>query len=257
MVARTWREGSEVGCTDEEWALLRAGFLGCGFRVVVPSGPARAGALARSHDLALEVARRVGGRLDEAPWSALAASTDDVALEVTGGWTHRFRAPSGPCHTRVVAWRTNDPHAEPRDAGPTRRPGVTLPWRVNADSPLTGLPALSGHHEARAATWLAGRVGVWRSTGGHLVDTTAGPPLLHTARGWVHPLPEDGTVPHHLWERACLRLGATAWRGPAPDDLTAVLCVAPDGRVTELSSLDEVALVSAPLERPRPPRAPW
>lgn len=233
--ARTWRDGAEVDCSGDDWAGRRAGFLGCGFRVVVPTGPHRAAALDRAHALVRDLADRLGAVLDEAPWQVLAHDDVGAALKVCGGWTHHFRAPLGACSTRVeILSPTVAPAGTPA--------GVTLPWQVNEHSPLTGLPALSAHHEARAARWLAERdgaeVGLWTNTAGHLVDTTAGTPLLHTSRGWRHPTRDDGVVPHHLWERACAQLDATAWRGPVPDDLDAVLCVAPDGRLTRLGALD-------------------
>lgn len=265
-VTRTWTDGVAVDCSDDEWAALRAGFLGAGFRVVVPSGPDRPAALARARDLAARVAERLRTRLDETPWRHLASEVRDPgpgggsgsgsALEVVGGWTHRFRASSGPCSTRVTAWTVptvptvpTAPTALPGTEGSSSAPapGVTLPWQVNIASPLTGLPALSGHHEARAEAWLRpGEVGIWSSATTALVDTTAGAPLLRTPRGWLHPVPHDGTVPHHLWERACARLQADAWSGELPHDLDAVLCVAPDGRLTHLTALDGVPLSDRP-----------
>lgn len=249
MEARTWVDGVVVPCSPDAWAQRRAGFLGCGFRVVLPAGPERIPALARAHDLAGEIATRLGAHLDEAPWRAL---TQDVAtagaLEISGGWTHRFRAPLGACATRVA--QAPQPGTAPSG---TALPGVILPWRVNEHAPLAGLPAISALHEARALQWLRDRgegvVGVWLNTAGDLVDTTAGPPLLHIPDGWLHPTAESGTVPHHLWERACADLAATPWRGPAPAhlahlDVDAVRCVAPDGTVTHLSAMDTTALTA-------------
>lgn len=87
-----------------------------------------------------------------------------------------------------------------------------------------------------------GDVGLWTNTAGHLVDTTAGAPLFHTRDGWRHPVPSAGTVPHHLWERACTLLQATPWTAQessaVPADLDALLCVAADGRLTGVTSVD-------------------
>lgn len=228
----TWVDGDQVDCPSREWAARVAGFLGCGFRVVVPAGPERAGGLRRAHQLADQVASVVGGTLDEEPWRHL--EREAGVWEVVGGWTHQFRAPAGACATRITPLPT--PDARWRWA-----PSVTLPWTVNAHSPVTGLPMVSGHDPAAATRHLAehapGTVGLWTDGEGHLVDTTAGPPLLLTARGWRSPTAAAGTVPHHLWERSALLLGAGE-RLVAASQAYALLCVAGDGTVTALTSVD-------------------
>lgn len=258
MGPRTWVDGVEVDCSEPEWAVRAAGFLGCGFRLVVPAGPERPGALRRARELAGEVAAAVGGVLDEVPWRQLARTRG--AYEVVGGWTHQFRGPVGVCATRVTPLPVGRPKWR-------AAPGVTLPWAVNEHSPVTGLPTISRHGAAQAARHVAahspGAVGLWTDSVGCVVDTTAGPPLMLTQEGWRHPTPTRGTVPHHLWERAAELLGAAAGTTP-PGVVRAVLCVGPDGSVTSLTSVDgtpadraahtaeRVRLARRTLERLRP-----
>lgn len=245
----TWVDGERVDSSAGEWSARVAGFLGCGFRVVVPAGPERAGALRRAHELAARVASVVGGDLDPEPWRHLIRTSG--AREVVGGWTHRFRAPAGECATRITPLPATDP--APRSAS-----AVTLPWTVNTHSPVSGLPMVSRHGETAAARHLVerapGSVGLWTDDGGHLVDTTAGPPLLLTAEGWTCPTATAGTVPHHLWERSADLLRASEGL-VAASRAYALLCVAADGAVTTLTAVDGTSTGegagshSAPVQR--------
>lgn len=208
---RTWVNGVETVLTESEWARRAAAFLGCGFRVVVPSGPVRTDALADARRQAFRIAELFDATFDEAPWQAAASCEDPV--EVAGGWRHQFRGPSGASTTRVSPLSGPTP--------PFRRLRCTrLPWALDAHSPLAGLPMVSGFEESRALTALGTETaGLWWNTDDHLVSSTAGPLLLRADGTWLVPSLESGTVPHLLWSRAAELLGARAL--PVDDEILA------------------------------------
>lgn len=199
-MSRTWVDGLETVLTEAEWARRAAAFLGCGFRVVVPSGPVRRDALAATRGQAVSIAALFDASFDEAPWEAADASDDPV--EIMGGWRHQFRGPAGAQTT--VLTRVPAPPQRWRRAS-----GVRLPWAVNPHSPLAGLPMVSGLEEAQALRTLEpDSVGLWWSTAGRLTSSTAGPLLLRVGGGWVCPPPGGGEVAHHVWNRLTELLAA-------------------------------------------------
>lgn len=197
---RTWIDGVETLLTEAEWARSAAAFLGCGFRVVVPSGPVRRDALAAARRQAVGIAELFDAALDEVPWQAADASDD--AVEILGGWRHRFRGPAGAQTTQLRSL-PSPPQSWHRTSA------VRLPCAVNGHSPLTGLPMISGFEESQALRRLApDTVGLWWNTDAHLVSSTAGPLLLSVGGRWHRPPLGGGTVPHFVWERTAERLGA-------------------------------------------------
>lgn len=229
--ARTWVDGVEVACDADAWDRRVAGFLGFGFRLVLPGGPARARAAAYARAQVTRLAALLDAEVDEQPWVTLLEEERQPsgAVEVVGGWEHRFRQPPGACSTRVTELTGAARLPDVRTAR-----GVELPWSVNEHSPTVGLPMVSSHGAARARRTLAdGEVGLWRNTAGQLVDTTAGTPLVLTAAGWTAPGERSGAVRHHVADRVRLGLGARD-RHPTPDEVLAVVCVDPVGSTTRL-----------------------
>lgn len=161
-----------------------AGFLGCGYRVVVPE-PA---ALPFAEQQARAVLDRCG--IAWAPWPDFG----EGPVEVSGGAPYDAgRRAFGPTQTRVVPW-VSGPVAPSANA-------VDLPWWWSSDGPLAGLPTISGLEEAAAARHLAdGEVGLWWSHRAELCTSTAGPLLLRLDDGWVHPDDSAGAVPSWAWE---------------------------------------------------------
>lgn len=197
---RTWVDGVETVLTEAEWARRAAAFLGCGFRVVVPSGPVRAEALADARRQAIRIAELFDATFDEAPWQAAASCEDPV--ELVGGWRHQFRGPAGASTTRVSKLAERPPSVRHLSS-------VRLPWALNAHSPMTGLPMISGLEESQAVRALTpDTAGLWWNTDGHLTSSTAGPLLLRMHGEWAHPPLDGGTVPHLVWCRVAEQLAA-------------------------------------------------
>ncbi|QCX28123.1 hypothetical protein [Nocardioides jishulii] len=232
--ARTWVDGVEVTCDADAWDRRVASFLGFGFRLVLPGGPVRPRAAAHARAQVTRLAALLDAEVDEQPWPTLLEEERESsgAVEVVGGWEHRFRQPPGACSTRVT--ELSGPTGAARLPGVRTARGVELPWSVNEHSPTVGLPMVSSHGAARARRTLAdGEVGLWRNTAGQLVDTTAGTPLVLTAAGWTTPGKRSGAVWHHVADRVRLGLGAQD-RHPTPDEVLAVVCVDPVGSTTRL-----------------------
>ena len=170
---------------EADWAAAAAGFLGCGYRVVVPE-PA---ALPYARGQARAVLERCGVGWDEAPWRTLPRGP----VEVAGGATYDVgRRESGPVLTRVT------PLTAPAPAPAAR--AVDLPWWWSSDGPLAGLPTISGLEAAVAERHLApGTVGLWWNHRDELCTSTAGPLLLRLVDGWVHPDEAAGAVASWAW----------------------------------------------------------
>lgn len=228
---RTWVDGLEVVLTEGEWARHAAAFLGCGFRVVIPSGPVRREALDAARGQAVSIAALFDASFDEAPWEAAAASEHPVGI--IGGWRHQFRGPAGAQTTMLTSL------AQPLQRW-RRASGVHLPWALNAHSPLAGLPMVSGLEETQALRTLEpSSVGMWWNTDGQLTSSTAGPLLLPVGGRWHRPPLAGGTVPHFLWERTAERLGADDL---AMDDevvaaASSLCAIDPLGAVTVIDSI--------------------
>ncbi|WP_110241871.1 hypothetical protein [Nocardioides gilvus] len=245
---RAWVDGVETVLTDNEWGRHAAAFLGCGFRVVTPAGPVRPAALAAARQQAVRIAELFDATWDEAPWRSAASGAG--AIEIVGGWRHQFRGPAG-AQTTVIR-SVPLPQQQWRRAS-----GVRLPWSLDAHSPVTGLPMISGLEEDQALRTLeTDTVGLWWNTDGHLVQSTAGPLLLRVAGAWLRPPAGDGAVPHFVWSRAAELLDAR--ESPVDDKVLAaaeaVHAVDSLGRVVTLRGaagadelLDAVARISEPI----------
>lgn len=198
-----------------------ADFLGCGYRVVVPS-PA---ALGFAQDQAQRVLALLG--IGWTPWPALPSGP----VEVTGGASYDAgRRAFGPTRTEVTPLAAPAPTAGPLAA-------VDLPWWWSSDGPLAGLPDISVLEATVAARHLPpGAVGLWWNHRDELCTSTAGPLLLRLAEGWVHPDAAAGAVPSWAWTLAAAERSAV----PARVDrellrrATAVLAVPPLGDVVRI-----------------------
>lgn len=165
--------------------MSEADFLGCGYRVAVPSPEAA--------DFARAQARAVLDRLgiDWAPWPALPSGP----VEVAGGAAYdAARRSFGPVTVRVHPFDTRPP---------TTLVAVDLPWTWPSDGPLAGLPTISGLAGTVAERSLApGTAGLWWNHRGELCTSTAGPLLLRLGDRWVRPDDAAGAVPSWASVRA-------------------------------------------------------
>lgn len=197
-----------------------AGFLGCGYRVVVPVPAARAYAEAQAR----EVLSRCG--IAWADWPDLGSGP----VEVAGGASYDVgRRAFGPTATRVTPLPPVDP--------PTEAVAVDLPWWWSSAGPLAGLPTISGLEATLAARHLeVGSVGLWWNHRDELCTSTGGPLLLRLDDGWVHPDDTAGAVPSWAWAeevRARAARPATTTRDVLAT-AAVVLVVAPTGTTTSL-----------------------
>lgn len=160
-----------------------AGFLGCGYRVVVPVPAAQEYAEAQAR----EVLSRCG--IAWVAWPELGP----LPVEVAGGASYDVgRRAFGPTETRVTPLPPTTPAAE--------AVAVDLPWWWSSDGPLAGLPTISGLEATLAARHLeVGTVGLWWNHRDELCTSTAGPLLLCLDDGWWHPDDTAGAVASWAW----------------------------------------------------------
>ncbi|UMG92077.1 hypothetical protein [Nocardioides sp. TF02-7] len=201
----TWRGGDPVATSAAEWDRRAAGFLGCGFRVVVPTGPPGGPAYRFARAQAERVARRLGLELDPVAWAELA--NRDGGAVVEGGWEYWPGRPFGPpwtCAARLDAATAPEP--------PVAVAAVSLPWRWGSTGALAGLPTISRLEAARAERHVAGRgagLGLWFDHRGRLCTTTAGPVVVLAADGrWVRPPEEAGAVTSWTYDEVAAAVAA-------------------------------------------------
>lgn len=180
--ARTWHGGRELRSSSVEWAATVSKFMGCGFRVGVPSAAIRSGPVGYAQESAERVADALSTSLDEAAWDDVARTRPPFVVE--GGWEYRADGSFGPPWTRVA------PGGVTHVAGGTVR-SSRLPWTWNSESATAGLSTISTMEADRAERHLkevGAELGLWFNHREELCMSTAGPLLVKTGmRSWAIP----------------------------------------------------------------------
>lgn len=234
-VTGTWIAGQRQGDEGEVWDKHASAFLGCGYRVVVPShGGVEALAFARLQ--ADQLSALLDVATDPAPWQvAESLVARGAPLLIEGGWESVFRGPLGPPRTRVSIGRGPVPERH--------LPALELPWRVATGSRLSTLPLISTHEHRAALAHLhthrrAGAVGLWRAPDATLVGSTAGAILAVSAEaGWQHAAPSAGVVPSWIATGLAALLESTPTRLESTAGLH-LIAVDPWGSLTLLTPPD-------------------